>query len=316
MFGRPTWTSATLLSVVVLLFVVSACGTSGPSTSSITEIFVDLGVEGNARARREVQDFMRALDQDFVRRDPQRKAVLISGFNPFGGASSAAVTVNVSGDLVSRMERSDRDADHSVAERTVAGARIVRTVTQMGAHEEDIDIWYFKGDTTYVTPAMILIAVARIVPDRVINLGQGSSNIIEVGAINATRVGARSYDRYGLLIEELTPRNGVINEAPDAPPSTRLSWDPAAMEELDGFTVAAAARPDNDYICNATAKVLADALQGFEVRYLEDVTLPPVSNLDGTMRHTFIHLAPQQNLEALEGMIRRLVGASFAEVPN
>ncbi len=273
---------------------------------------MDLGVEGNSRARREVEAFDQTLDADFVVREDGRKAILLSGFNPFGGSGSAAATRNVSGDLISFMEAVDRDAGRHVEIRLAGGARIARTtLTGMPPHLNEVDVWYFRGNTTWVTPALIQIAVAKILPNRVINFGQGSSNIIESGAINSTKVAAQSYDANGEPIEGLSSQNSVVNEASDAAPVTPLSWNPEDIAGPTGYHVAPEARAENNYICNATAKILADALQGRDIQYLEGVRLPRIASSPGFIKHTFVHLAPGQELSQLDPIVRRVIAESF-----
>jgi hypothetical protein len=302
-------------SAVIILGVLltsSACGPFSHSTSNQSELMVDLGVEGNARARREVEAFELALDAAFVFRESGRKAVLLSGFNPFGGAVSVAGTRNVSGDLISLMEGIDRDAGRTVEIRLAGGARIARTtMAGMPPDFDEVDVWYFRGNTTWVTPAVIQIAVARISPNRVINFGQGSSNIIETGAINSTMVGAQSYDANGEPIEEFRSQNSLVNEAPDAASVTQLSWNPEELAGPTGYRVAPDARAENNYICNATAKILADALQGRDIQYLEGVRLPRIASPPGFIKHTFVHLAPGQELSQLDPIVRRVIAESF-----
>jgi len=299
-----------------LLVAIAASGCRAVDESSAigSRLLVDFGPVGNDQARRNIDLFGKSLDDEFVSRQSGRRAVLLTGFNPFGGEGSSASSSNISGELISHMEQRDRAAGSVVLEREGGGARIARTTSKING--EEVDVYYFRGNTTYVTPALIQVATQKIGPNRVINFGQGPQNMIETGASNSTFVGAKSYDENGRVIPILTNQSSRVDESKPAEGTTPLSWNPSRITGPTGFPAAPGARPENDYICNATAKVLAETMQGREVKYLDGVTLSPIKKPEnGDMKHTFIHIAPNQDLNKLDSVTRDVLAESFKDAP-
>ena len=229
---------------------LAGCRPASSSAIGDSVLMTDLGPEGNAHTEKQVQALQTQLGSGFVQENGRRR-VLLTGFNPFQGGSQ-----NISGDLVSHMESQGQG---NAERRQVEGAVVTRR--EMVINSETIDAYYLRADTNYTSPALIHAAAAQIQPDRMLSFGQSSRTQIEHGGSNNANTQVAGYDRQG-KVSPLMNSSTRVDELDDALSTTKPTWDPEAIRQSTGFPLSDGARPQNNYICNATEYTMQKSLTG------------------------------------------------------
>ncbi len=151
------------------------------------------------------------------------------------------------------------------------------------------------AEVNYSTPSRIVELAREIRPKFILSLGLGSETVFETGAVNTVAPGRDVYDREGRPLVNARPDNVRIDADLPGHAEIALPWgagNVARLREvaarwsqagdfspLGPVRVAPAARPDNNYVCNATAWAVA--------RAATQTGAPP------PFRHAgFLHLAP------------------------
>ena len=134
------------------------------------------------------------------------------------------------------------------------------------------------ADVNYTAPRQILDLAREIRPRVIVCLGLGGETVFETGALNSVARGRPVYDRDGKPIETggldtNGPDTGILDPALPENAAISLPWgagnlarlreiaarwtEPGNLGPLGSVRVAPAARPDNNYVCNATAWAVA-----------------------------------------------------------
>jgi hypothetical protein len=126
------------------------------------------------------------------------------------------------------------------------------------------------ADVNYQAPSHIVELIRAARPRAVVCLGLGGETVIETGATNRVKKDRPTYDRHGLPLRGEYPPSTVLDPAFPEGAGITLPWGDqnlARLREvaarwgdsspLGPVAVAPAARPGNDYVCNATAWAVA-----------------------------------------------------------
>jgi len=291
---RATNAGVTVITTIAaMVALLSSC--RGPETSGFGDstLMVDLGDEGNEKVAQQVQKFQQTLDGDFVP-DNGRKRLMLTGFNAFQGGNR-----NISGDLVSHMEK--QNSPGKIVRRETDGAVISRGEATVNG--EIVDVYYIKADTNYASPAMIQAAAAKIKPDRMLSLGQSRATGIETGASNSANTVVAGYQKDGST-SPLMNKSPRVDEIDEALAPTKPTWDPEQLKRDTNFPLSKAARPENNYICNATEYTMQKSLSGQPVQYLPKLKLDPV------LKPTSVKQAPTQG--QAEAHVKETQASRFA----
>ena len=145
------------------------------------------------------------------------------------------------------------------------------------------------ANTDYNSPGLFAEACRLIRPKLVLSIGLGGATIVETGATNRLHNGRPVFDAHGQRIDSMKPVSAELaadeaidrvlplrwgNRIPRLKSVVQSSWS-AGDSPFGAVTIASSARPDNDYICNATAWIFARLLSC-------PVSLPWIGTKGGT----------------------------------
>lgn len=130
------------------------------------------------------------------------------------------------------------------------------------------------ANTDYNSPGLFAEACRMLRPRLVLSIGLGGATIVETGAINRIHNGRAVFDAHGQRLESMKPVSTALAADEPQERTLALQWGariPRIKSAIRSnwstcdfpfgpVNVAPSARPENDYICNATAWIFARLL--------------------------------------------------------
>ncbi len=129
------------------------------------------------------------------------------------------------------------------------------------------------ANTDYSSPGLFAEACRLLRPKLVLSIGLGNATIIETAASNRIQSGKPVFDASGARIDSMKLLSPLLSNDEPLNRTLPLPWEPRASRiqsmirtrwnlnlPFGPVSLATSARPENDYICNATAWVFGRIL--------------------------------------------------------